>query len=111
MTATMEPTEADFQATVVELATFAGWRIMHVRRSTERGNRWVTSTSISGWPDLTIWKPGRLLFAELKTESGRLTKHQRDVLQSLAEAGADVRIWRPSDWPEIESTLTPKETP
>jgi len=102
----LEPSEAQFQESVVRLATLAGWRTMHVRRSVERGNQWRTTTSINGWPDLVLWRSGAILFVELKSETGRLSRQQRDVLESLAEAGQDVRIWRPSDWPEIEMTLT-----
>ena len=79
---------------------------MHVRRSIARQGQWATSTSIAGWPDLILWKPGRFLAVELKSESGRLTRQQATVLDSLAAASVDVRVWKPSSWPEIESTLT-----
>jgi len=100
------PSEADFQATVVQLAETCGWQVMHVRRSVVREGRWATSTSIPGWPDLTIVGHGRLIFAELKSETGRLTTEQRHVLGELRRAGQDARVWRPGDWLEIETTLT-----
>jgi len=103
---TVTPTEAQFQQAIVDLAELCGWRTMHVRRSTVRDQQWATVTSITGWPDLTIWRPGRLLMVELKSANGRLTPEQRDVLASLTAAGIDARCWRPADWPEIETTLT-----
>lgn len=102
---TTNETEAEFQAAVVALAALAGWQTMHVRRSVARQGQWATTTSVPGWPDLILWKPGQFLAAELKSETGRLTKQQREVLDSLTAAGVDTRVWRPSAWPEIEATL------
>lgn len=100
-------TEAGFQAQVIGLAGLCGWQVMHVRRTT-RGrldDRWTTATSIKGWPDLVLWRPGEILFRELKTDKGRATNEQMDVLDSLEAAGCDVGVWRPKDWPAIESAL------
>jgi len=99
-------TEADLQRQVIELAHLCGWQTMHVRRSIGAGQQWTTSTSIAGWPDLTLWRAGAFLLVELKAERGRLTAEQHAVLSSLRAAGVDARCWRPSDWPEIEATLT-----
>ena len=97
--------EAEFQRAVLDLAHLAGWRSMHVRRSVVRGEQWATATSVTGWPDLALWRPGRFLVVELKAQRGRLSPAQRDVLDSLTAAGVEVDVWRPSDWVEIESTL------
>lgn len=101
-------TEAQFQAQVLALAHLHGWRTMTVRPSIgRRGGRpaWQTTTSIAGWPDAALWRPGQFLLVELKTDRGRVTPAQREVIGSLADAGVDVRVWRPADWPEIEATL------
>lgn len=101
-------TERQFQQQVVHLAHLHRWRVMHVRPTIGRRNgqaAWQTATSTPGWPDLTIWRPGRLLLVELKTDRGRLSPAQREVIGSLRDAGVDVRVWRPADWPEIETTL------
>lgn len=100
------PREHEFQAAVVQLAETCGWRTMHVRPSRVRGGRWATATSIPGWPDLTILGHGRVLFVELKADRGRLSADQRQVLDELRAAGQDARVWRPTDWREIEATLT-----
>jgi hypothetical protein len=99
--------EADLQAQVVELAGMLGWRVLHVRRSIGKGNRWTTATSVVGWPDLFMWHPAwrRVVAAELKAEKGRATTEQTAVLASLALAGIETHLWRPSDWPAIEVAL------
>jgi hypothetical protein len=52
--------------------------------------------SAPGWPDSVII--GRkVLYRELKTEVGRLTAEQQEVGQRLRRAGANWRVWRPSD--------------
>lgn len=102
--------EADFQGQVVQLAGLAGWRTMHVRPAIGRRNgqaAWQTTTSVVGWPDLVLWSPrrGRVLFRELKTDAGRLTPQQAQVLDELAAAGADVGVWRPRDFDTIREEL------
>lgn len=78
---------------------------MHVRRSVVREGRWATATSTAGWPDLVLWRPGSLLFVEVKTDVGRVTSDQRAVLDSLAAAGAEVHVWRPRDFDDVETRL------
>lgn len=103
-------TEATFQAQVIELAHLLGWRTNHVRRSIGRGNRWTTATSVVGFPDLLCWheKQHRVLAVELKSATGKPTAEQTAVLASLAAAGIETYLWRPSDWPTIERTLSPR---
>lgn len=101
--------EKEFQAQVVELAHILGWDVLHVRRSI--GNRagkqaYQTTTSIKGWPDLFMWKPGRVVAAELKRQKGRLTEEQADVIRSLTAAGIQCEVWRPSDWDRIKEVLS-----
>jgi hypothetical protein len=104
-------TETEFQEQVVELARLLGWRSMHVRRSIGKGRRWTTATSCAGWPDLTLWDPraGGVLFVELKADRGVVSLDQLEVHASLRAAGADVRVWRPADWDEVEATLNRRQ--
>lgn len=101
-------TEAQFQAQVVELAELLGWTVNHTRRSVGKGGRWTTATSVVGYPDLTCWHPRqrRVLFVELKSEAGKLTPEQEAVLASLAAAGQEVAVWRPSDLETAQSVLS-----
>ena len=105
--------EATFQAQVVELVHLLGWEVLHVRRSIGKGNRWTTTTSVKGWPDLFLWHPHQgVLARELKTDSGKPTSEQVAVIASLCDAGIDAGIWRPRDFAdEIPSTLNGEPTP
>ena len=90
--------EKDFLAGVTELATLAGWLVYHTYDS--RKNQ-------AGFPDLVLVKNQRLIFAELKTKTGRIRSAQQDWLTALGEIScADVYLWRPNDWGEIEEILT-----
>ena len=101
----LSPTEAEWQAIVIDLAHLHGWQVMHVHPMTSRrGTR--TPTSTIGWPDLVLWRPGQILYRELKTDRGRITAAQTRVLASLDAAGGDVGVWRPKDWDQVHATLT-----
>ena len=91
--------EAEWQSKVVALAKTNGWEHFHA---------YDARRSEPGFPDLTIWHPrrGGVLFAELKTETGRVSPAQRAVLGSLHSAGAEVYLWRPSDLPAVVERLT-----
>lgn len=100
--------ESEFQQQVFDLAVWRGWRIVHFRpaRVVKRGETvWRTPyTGHTGFPDLIIAKAGKVLICELKTETG---KPSADQLAWLKEIGPVIgRLWRPSDWPEIEKTIT-----
>lgn len=107
------PTEAEHQAQVIELAHLLGWHHLHVRRSIGKGRTWVTATNVVGWPDLLLWheQQRRVIAAELKSEKGTVTDEQRQVLDSLAAAGLETHVWRPSDMDDIARVLTKAVTP
>lgn len=51
------------------------------------------SPGTSGVPDrIIITADGRIIFAELKTETGRLAKIQRYTIGEMQKRGADVRV-------------------
>lgn len=89
--------EDDLLRAVIDLADQLGVHVHHCRPArTERG--WVTPIQgDAGFPDLVLAGPGGVLFAELKSGEGRMTKHQSDWRVALAKAGATVVIWRPAD--------------
>ena len=89
--------EDGFRDAVRSLAEWAGWVVYYVPDS-----RW---TDTRGWPDLVLARGGRVLFRELKTDIGRVSKEQVWWIEQLTAAGADAKVWRPADWPEIERTL------
>lgn len=88
--------EASFQGAILEYAALQGFLAYHTHDSRH---------SAKGYPDLTLVRGSRLLFAELKTDKGRVSLEQQVWLDALAGAGAEVHIWRPRDWTEILDTL------
>lgn len=57
-----------------------------------------------GVPDrLIITATGRIIFAELKTETGRLAKIQRYTIGEMQKRGADVRVVKGLD--EVKALL------
>lgn len=83
-------TERELQESVLHTAQVMGWLTYHTydsRRSTP------------GFPDLVLLRPPRLLFAELKSARGQLSRHQVLWL-SLLEAvpAVEVETWTPTDW-------------
>lgn len=103
----IDVTEAQFQAQVIELATANGWQWMHVERMGDRkGWRTPTKGTLRWWPDLTLCRNDRLVFAELKADRKLPKAEQLDVLRYLDAAGAEVYIWRPQDWNLILEVLT-----
>lgn len=90
--AALRMTEAQFQAAVVDLAQYRGWRVMHIHDS-RRGIG-------AGYPDLTLLhkSTGRLLFAELKSARGHLSPDQKQWIADLRRGGHLVHVWRPADF-------------
>jgi hypothetical protein len=98
--------ERSFQVSVVTLARLRGWRCAHFRAAWTRDG-WRTAMSGDvGYPDLTLARGGRLIFAELKGGKGRLAPDQRVWLDVLGETPAEVYVWKPTDWNEIERVLS-----
>lgn len=91
-----ELSEKEFQAKVIEHAISRSWLVYHTYNSVR---------SRAGFPDLVCVRD-RVVFAELKTESGTLAKDQREWRDALKEAGAEWHLWRPSDWSAIQAVLS-----
>jgi hypothetical protein len=88
--------ERQWQAKVVAEAKARGWWCHHVHDSRR---------SEPGWPDLTLIRPPRILFAELKAEGGKLRREQPHVMGLLRGCGLDVHVWRPSQLDEVLEAL------
>lgn len=102
-------TEAEFEKAWVMLASHHGWSTMHVKKASNRtptSISGVLGTSGKGWPDRVIWHHQHgVLFIESKMNNGTVSGEQREVINSLTEAGARCRIFKPKMWAEIESIL------
>lgn len=104
--------EREFQTHVLALAKRLGWstwhdaatnapRVCYSCKAPARGPR-----NASGLPDLILVRGDRIVWAELKRQTGSTTKEQREWIHALRMAGQRVFVWRPADWPTIESVLT-----
>lgn len=81
--------ETVFQDQVMQLARVLGWWVYHPYDSRR---------SKSGWPDLVlVHRAHGVLYRELKTEVGRVSPEQREVIALLTAAGANAAVWRPRD--------------
>lgn len=94
--------EAAFQVQVLNLAGFHSWRCYHTHDSRR---------SQKGFPDLVLIRPPELIFAELKTDSGRVRPEQQQWLDELREVAArgsyvEVYLWRPAQLQEIIDRLS-----
>jgi len=90
-------TERDWRQTVVDYARLHGWRVYFA---------WRSDHSPAGFPDLTLVRGERLVFAELKRHDGKLTEPQEAWLADLGRvAGVAVFCWKPVDWPAVQAVL------
>jgi hypothetical protein len=106
-------TEAEFQNQVYVVAKLHGWLISHFGQAQSATGAWRTATryDAKGFPDLVLAHPTLgVLFRELKTDRGTLSKPQIEWLDLLYTAGADSAVWRPKDWPKIVAQLQGKAT-
>ena len=95
--------EAALQNTVVELGRRLNYWVWH--DSDSRKNK-------AGLPDLIMIRPPRVIFAELKRQSGRLRTAQAAVLGLLhACPGVEVYLWKPEHLEEIKRILLPRDGP
>ena len=88
-------TEKRFQYYLVRHAKNRGWLCYHTFDSRR---------SEPGFPDLVLVRD-KILYRELKTNKGRLTRAQKAWGESLTAAGADYAVWRPKEILEILETL------
>jgi hypothetical protein len=90
--------EKAFLKQVVVLARHLGWRWYHT---------FISKGSDPGFPDLVLVRQGfPVIFAELKSERGKLTESQAEWITLLSQNCLHrAFVWRPSDWDEIVGTL------
>jgi hypothetical protein len=106
--------ERHLQNAIVKAARLLGWLVHHTRPALSQTGRWHTPLQgHTGFPDLVLVYPARgeneqtaVIFAELKSEQGRVSDAQRRWQEALQQAhGVEYYIWRPSDLPSILARL------
>jgi len=85
-------TEKQFQEQIKELAAIYHWKYYHT---------WTSIHSPRGFVDVAMVRESRLIFAELKSDKGKLTPYQSEWLDALKKTGAEVYVWRPGDFNDI----------
>ena len=93
-----EISENEFQDQIMELAGLLGWHTAHFRPAmTKHGWRTAVSGEGKGFPD-TILVRDRVIFCELKRQSGTLSEEQEWWGEWLLAAGQEWYCWKPSDF-------------
>lgn len=108
------PSETAFRATVIEAAERLGWKLWSVNDSVYRALV-VAARELgihftppkSGLPDLLMVRGDRLMFVELKSNTGTVRPEQREWLDALGAVPypVEVHVWRPRMWNEVEEIL------
>lgn len=96
--------EQGFQNDLIRAADLYGWLAFHVYDS--------RLTAGPGFPD-TVLVPKRpraddptIIFAELKTTTGKLSPVQRGWMDALMAASRiEYQVWRPHQWDAIQERL------
>ena len=120
----MALTEKQLQKAVISTAKQLGWKVSHFGSTVKvvkRGDRYATvpDPGASGFPDLVLVRPPRLMFVELKGKTGQLSEAQMEWMAALSavakaqpevldwqgapaateeDSRIDVYVWRPNDW-------------
>ena len=89
--------EADWQEGVRQHALLRGWLFFHP---------WSAKHSAAGYPDCTMVRRSRLIFAELKRVGEVPTPEQVVWLEALRGVpGVEVYVWTVADRDEVERVL------
>ncbi len=97
-------TEKEFLGQIVTFARALGYMVYHTHDSRR---------SEPGFPDLVMAskKWGKIIYAEIKTSTGKITAAQDEWIRTLVHAGAEVYVWRPRNWNDIIEALGDKPAP
>ena len=107
MTTLLPRNETEWQKVVTKAAVDLGWEWLHIGRVGKHRANGAKGTLGIGWPDLFLCRPGRMLFVELKADDAPdLTLAQKLVMAALSNAGAEVYVWRPSDFAQAMHILS-----
>lgn len=106
-------TEEQLQRAIVSAAEAAAWRVFFLpdwlyrlamaslKRSRRNDRHWARS----GFPDLVLCRPPRLIFAECKSHRGAVRDTQASWLTALRNCGVEVYVWRPEHLDDVIAML------
>ena len=99
--------EAEFQRQVIDIAIWHGWLIDHTppMRSAKGA---IFTGGLTGKTDLVLFSlQGKgIIYAELKSETGKLSKAQAVFRNLIIINGGEYYLWKPSDLPAIVERLS-----
>jgi hypothetical protein len=83
--------EKQFSQQVTDAAKTFGWLVYRT---------WNSQHSPAGFPDLCMVRLSRIIFAELKSEKGKVSPAQQEWLNALSGHGYHIEtyLWRPSQF-------------
>ncbi len=103
--------ESIFQTDVIKIARDLGYEVYHhttagtrCRKCGEYSNRGRIVTS-KGFPDLVLIRPDRLIYAELKSRTGKQAPEQKHWQALLEANGAEYHLWKPENLDELIEEL------
>jgi hypothetical protein len=99
--------EAEFQRQVIDIATWHHWLVDHTppMRSAKGA---VFTGGLIGKSDLVLFslKGKGIIYAELKSETGKVSPSQAVFKNLVTSNGGEYFLWRPSDLPAIVERLS-----
>lgn len=107
----MSERERDWQRFIINLAHTLGWRVAHFRTAQNQRGQWLTPVAAdgAGFPDLVLVRD-RIIYAELKTNTGKIGPAQTAWGQALTRAGGEYYVWRPKDAKQVQAVLARRLT-
>lgn len=98
--------EKDFTKQFLQFAKLMGWRTAHFRAGMNSRGSWQTAVAGdgAGFPDIVLVRE-RIVWVELKSDKGTLGEEQVIWRDRLIQAKAEWYLWRPKDWPTIQTVL------
>ena len=104
-----DASEKVFMDAVIQIAQTCGWDAHHIKPA-KYGDTWKTD-GLPGMPDLIlIGQRGQgIIWAELKTRTGKLTNIQERRIVQLMNNGEECYVWRPSDTNAIVARLSERK--
>ncbi len=99
--------EAEFQRQVISIAIWHDWLIDHTPpMRSAKGS--IFTGGLTGKTDLVLFslKGKGIIYAELKSETGRLSVNQIAFRDAVLRNGGEWYLWKPSDLPAVVERLS-----